>query len=238
MFKTELQRNDFFLNLRNFLVRCLGIPYICGMKKLAVFASGSGSNAENLIRYFNIEHPELQVRVSLVAVNKPQAYVLERARNLGVPSFVFDKKAFYPCADEKPACFPVLEALQAANIDYIVLAGFLWLFPAYLIQAFPERIVNIHPALLPSYGGQGMYGMFVHQAVVAQGEEESGITIHLVDGAYDHGQNLFQARCRLDKGETPESLAQKIHLLEQAHFPPVVARWIGVKGPEITGTGL
>ena len=208
------------------------------MTNMAIFASGSGSNAQNLIRYFNIEHPEKQIRVSVVLSNNPQAYVLERARNLSVPVLVFDKKAFYPSNDGGPTGFPVLQALQAANIDCIVLAGFLWLIPSYLIQAYPRRIVNIHPALLPAYGGRGMYGMHVHQAVVAQGEKESGITIHLVDGEYDHGQQLFQARCRLDEGETPQSLAQKIHLLEQAHFPSVVARWLDAPEPEITGSGL
>jgi len=199
------------------------------MTNIAVFASGSGTNAENLIRYFNIEHTDKHIHISLVATNKPDAYVLERARNLGVPQLVFDKKAFYPSLDSNGApTYPVLEALRAANIDAIILAGFLWLIPSYLIQAYPGRIVNIHPALLPAYGGKGMYGMHVHQAVVAQKEKESGITIHLVDGEYDHGQNLFQVHCLLDEEETPESLAQKIHALEQTHFPPIVARWLDV----------
>ena len=207
------------------------MPYICAMKNIAVFASGAGSNAENLIRYFNVNNPHLQARITLVAANKPKAYALERARNLGVPSLVFDRTDFYPAHEDNTAPrYPVLEALQAAHIDCIVLAGFLWLVPAYIIQAFQGRIVNIHPALLPAYGGKGMYGMHVHQAVVAQGERESGITIHLVDGEYDHGQNLFQARCLLDEGETAESLAQKIHLLEQKHFPPVVAQWLDAQG--------
>ena len=191
------------------------------MKRVAVFASGSGSNAQNLIQYFHLDHPEKEVKISLIIANRPTAYVLERARLLGVPSLVFNREEFYPSHS-----YPLLSALTAHEIDYIVLAGFLWLIPRYLIDAYPQRIVNIHPALLPAYGGKGMYGMHVHRAVIAGGESESGITIHLVDSRYDHGDTLFQVRCRVEAGETPESLAEKIHLLEQEHFPKVIERWL------------
>ena len=194
------------------------------MKNIAVFASGSGSNAQNLIRYFNIDHSEKKVRISVVIVNRPDAYVLERARQLNTPTLVFNRTDFYPPTDT--AGYPLLTALDSKQIDYIVLAGFLWLIPEYLMAAYPGRIINIHPALLPAYGGKGMYGMYVHQAVINNGESESGITIHLVDEQYDNGSPLFQARCRIETGETPQSLAQKIHLLEQEHFPKVVDDWI------------
>jgi phosphoribosylglycinamide formyltransferase-1 len=191
------------------------------MKNIAVFASGSGSNAENLIRYFNLSQVQKSIRVGLVLTNRSDALVLERAARLKVASFITHKTLFY----SDPAS--TLKLLADNRIDYIVLAGFLWLIPPYLIEAYPNRIINIHPALLPAYGGKGMYGMQVHRAVIANGEQESGITIHIVDEQYDHGSVLFQARCRVDLGETPESLAQKIHLLEQAHFPQVVEGFIG-----------
>jgi len=228
------------------------------MKRVAIFASGSGSNAQNLIHYYHVCHPEKDVKISLIVANRPDAYVLERARLLNVPALVFSREEFYPQIElpiaevsdtkspvaespvtESPVTelpvaelpiaelpYPLLNALSAHKIDYIILAGFLWLIPQYLIDAFPGRIVNIHPALLPAYGGKGMYGMNVHRAVVANGEAESGITIHLVDNQYDHGSPLFQARCRVDVGETPESLSEKIHLLEQEHFPKVIDKWI------------
>ena len=210
------------MNYRNFLAAGRTNSYICPMKNIAVFASGSGSNAENLIRYFNFCHPSKEIAVSLIIANRPDAFVLQRAQKWQVPTLVFNRADFYPQTDN----YPLLDVLQAANIDYIVLAGFLWLVPQYLIDAYPHRIVNIHPALLPAYGGKGMYGMHVHQAVIDNGEPASGITIHLVDEQYDNGSHLFQARCRIETGETPQSLAQKIHLLEQEHFPKVVDDWI------------
>jgi len=199
------------------------------MKNIAVFASGSGSNAENLIRYFNLDHPEKEIRVSLLIANRPDAYVLERARQLNTPSLIYHRADFYP---QKSGSYPLLKSLSDYQIDYIALAGFLWLIPEYLIEAYPNKIVNIHPALLPAYGGRGMYGMYVHRAVIKNGESESGITIHLVDNQYDHGSTLFQARCHVDSGETPEGLVQKIHLLEQEHYPKVVENWINGRLPQ------
>jgi len=196
------------------------------MKRIAVFASGSGTNAENLIRYFSC-HKE--ITVALVVANRPDASVLERAKRLQVPALVFNRVDFYPLTTSEKCSHPLLDALAAAQIDYIVLAGFLWLIPSYLLETYPNRIVNIHPALLPAYGGKGMYGMYVHRAVIQNGETESGITIHLVDEQYDNGSHLFQARCRIDSGETPDSLAHKIHLLEQEHFPKVVEEWINAR---------
>ena len=190
------------------------------MKSIAVLASGSGSNAQNLIQYFHFDHPEKEIVISLIISNRSDAYVLERARQLNVPTLVVDRHTFYAT----PSVF--LKVFSDYGIDFLVLAGFLWLAPPYLIKAYPGRIINIHPALLPAYGGKGMYGMFVHKAVIANGEKESGITIHLVDEEYDHGNILFQAYCRVEKHETPESLAQKIHLLEQEHFPKVVEEYL------------
>jgi phosphoribosylglycinamide formyltransferase 1 len=182
------------------------------MKRLAIFASGNGSNAQRIAEYFSgNKHAE----VALILSNRKDAYVLERARNLGIPAKTFDRKSFYETAE-------VLNWLENAKINLVVLAGFLWLVPANLIAAFPSGIVNIHPALLPKYGGKGMFGEAVHKAVIESGEKESGITIHFVDEKYDHGNVIFQAKCSIEKGETPGSLAQKIHGLEYEHFPKVI----------------
>lgn len=182
------------------------------MKNIAVFASGSGTNAENLIRYFERSDT---ARVTLLLSNKPEAYALIRARKLGVPARVFGRDDFYG-SDR------VLEKLREARIDYVVLAGFLWLVPPAIVDAYRGRIVNIHPALLPGYGGKGMYGGRVHEAVIAAGERESGITIHRVNEVFDSGDTLFQARVAVEPGDTPESLAAKVHELEYKHFPSVV----------------
>ncbi len=176
-------------------------------------ASGSGTNAENIIRYFS-DHPE--ITVSLVLSNKADALVLERARKLRVPSDAFSREEF-----KSPAFLS-----RFKNVDYVILAGFLWLIPSYLIDAFPDKIINIHPSLLPKFGGKSMYGQFVHQAVVDAGEKESGITIHLVNGRYDEGKILFQSRLELVEYETPDSLAGKIHQLEYEHFPKVIEKWV------------
>jgi len=182
------------------------------MKKIAIFASGSGTNAENLINYFSNEK---SVTVSLVLTNKPDAYVLERARKLSVKSVIFDRVDFYGSTG-------VLDILKKEEIDFIVLAGFLWLVPAEIIGEYRDRIVNIHPALLPDYGGKGMYGSRVHEAVISNGEKQSGITIHFVNEVYDAGDIIFQASCDINREDSPESLAQKIHELEYKHFPIVV----------------
>ncbi|MFP4469345.1 MAG: phosphoribosylglycinamide formyltransferase [Bacteroidales bacterium] len=186
------------------------------MINIAIFASGSGTNAQRIIEYFS-GHDD--VRVALVLSNKKDAVVLARAQKLKVPVHVFSRKNFYESHQ-------VLDVLKDTRIDFIILAGFLWLVPEYLLEAFSNRIVNIHPALLPAYGGKGMYGMNVHRAVIEAGEKESGITIHLVDEKYDHGKILYQARCRIDRNETPESLAQKIHQLEYTHYPVIIDRFI------------
>ncbi|MBO4805996.1 MAG: phosphoribosylglycinamide formyltransferase [Paludibacteraceae bacterium] len=180
-------------------------------KQVAIFASGSGSNAENIIKHFE-NNPD--VNIKLVLCNKKDAYVLTRAKNLGIPSIVFSKKEM----EEGE----VLTILRKEQIDFIVLAGFLLKVPAELVAAYPDRIVNIHPALLPNYGGKGMYGMKVHEAVVAAGERESGITIHYVNEFFDSGTIIFQARCEVLPTDTPEDVAQKVHKLEYAHFPQVI----------------
>ena len=182
------------------------------MKKIAIFASGSGSNAENIIQYF-LSKPEISV--DSVFCNVAEAYVLKRAEKYNIPTFLFNREDLKN--QEK-----VLQILQERQIDFIVLAGFLWLMPSFIVSAFPNRIINIHPALLPHHGGKGMYGMKVHEAVIAAGEKESGITIHYINNQYDKGDPIFQARCPVEAGETPESLAKKVHALEYAHFPRVI----------------
>lgn len=184
------------------------------MKFISIFASGSGSNAENLIAYFK-KHPS--IRVGLLLTNNPSAGAIDRARLAGVPVKVFTRQEFY----ESEA---VLSLLREYRTDYIVLAGFLWLAPDCLIANYP--MLNIHPALLPAYGGKGMYGDRVHQAVIANRETQSGITIHEVDLEYDSGQIVFQAACPVAPDDTPERLAAKIHELEYRHFPRVVEKWI------------
>ena len=182
------------------------------MKKIAIFASGSGSNAENIINYFQNDAENV---VKIVFCNKPNAYVLERAKRLNVPTFVFGREDFYHSD-------MVLSELKRLDIDMIVLAGFLWKVPNAIIEAYRERVVNIHPALLPSYGGKGMYGMKVHESVIAAGEKESGITIHYVNDHYDEGATIFQARCEITPEDTPDTLAEKVHALEYEHFPRVI----------------
>ena len=186
------------------------------MKNIAVFVSGSGSNAENLYRYF--EHSPV-ARVTVMLSNKPDAYALVRANNLGLESIVFARDDFRN-SDR------VLDELKKRGVDYIVLAGFLWLVPDNLIRAYRGRILNIHPALLPKYGGKGMYGENVHRAVIEAGEKESGITIHQVNEKYDSGDIVFQAKVELTSDDTPESCAAKIHALEYEYFPKIVEQEI------------
>jgi phosphoribosylglycinamide formyltransferase-1 len=190
------------------------------MKRVAIFASGSGSNAENIANYFKGSDA---VEISLILANNPEAYVLERAKKLGIESVVVTGKEFR-AADK------VLEILKERNIDFIVLAGFLLLVPAKLIEAYPGKIVNIHPALLPKHGGKGMYGDHVHEAVVAAGDKESGITIHLIDERYDCGTTFFQATCPVLPTDTPHDVAEKVHALEYEHFPRVIKEIIATLG--------
>ncbi len=182
------------------------------MRNIAIFASGSGTNAENIIKYFSNKK---NARVKLVLSNKRQALVLKRAETLGVNTVFFEYSDFYH-TDK------VLNTLVGNDIDFIVLAGFLWLVPGNILNCFPGRIVNIHPALLPAYGGKGMYGDAVHKAVLSAGDGESGITIHYVNKHYDEGDIIFQARLRIEPGDTPELLAAKIHRLEYLHYPAVI----------------
>ena len=187
------------------------------MIRIAIFASGSGSNAENIANYF--EKSE-QVEIALILANNVDAYVLERAKKLNIPSFVFSGKEFRQSEI-------VLEKLQKENIDFVVLAGFMLLVPKYLVEAYPSKIVNIHPALLPNYGGKGMYGDNVHKAVIANKELKSGITIHYVNEKYDEGNIVFQAETIIEKSDTADDLATKIHALEYKHFPEVIADILG-----------
>lgn len=186
------------------------------MKKIAIFASGSGSNAENIIQYF-AQKPQFCVKS--VFCNVPDAYVLERAKKYRIPSFVFNREEF-----RNPD--KVFRQLQEQEIDFIVLAGFLWLMPSFITAAWPNKIVNIHPALLPAYGGKGMYGHHVHEAVIAAGEKESGITIHYVNDHYDQGAIIFQAKCPVLPTDTPDDLATRVHELEYRYFPQIIAETI------------
>lgn len=185
-------------------------------KNIAIFASGSGTNAEQIISHFK-GSPE--GRVKILCSNKPDAYAIVRAKKHNIPTCIFSRDDFY--RSDK-----IIEILKDEGIDLIVLAGFLWLVPLNLIRAFPNKIINIHPALLPNYGGKGMYGMHVHQAVIDSGDAESGISIHYVNEKYDEGKIIFQARCKIELDDTPEILAKKIHQLEHEYFPKVIEELI------------
>jgi len=184
--------------------------------RIAILASGSGTNAEAIMKNF-ADHPN--ITVALLLSNNPAAYALERAKKFGVPTGVFSREEFRTGNE-------VMRALEYHAITHIVLAGFLLLVPASIIKAFPGRIVNIHPALLPRHGGKGMYGERVHQAVKAAGDLITGITIHLVNEKFDDGRVLFQASCPVLAEDDPEQIARKVHELEHRHFPPVIERWI------------
>lgn len=181
-------------------------------KRIAIFASGSGSNAQKIMEYFN-KHDE--VEVAIVLTNNPEAYVLQRADNFEIPSHIFDKKEFSKSDN-------IVQLLKNLQIDLIVLAGFLWLIPQNLLNAFPNKIINIHPALLPKYGGQGMYGDKVHQSVLDAKDEESGITIHFVNENFDDGEVIHQSRYRIEKGDDIEMIKFKGQQLEHLHYPKVV----------------
>lgn len=180
--------------------------------RIALFASGSGTNVENIANYFK---DKTTAKPVCVLCNKPDAFVLERAKRLNLDSMTFNRADFN---DGKK----IMEYLRKHDIGMIVLAGFLWLVPQYLIDAFPNRIVNIHPALLPKFGGKGMYGMHVHEAVKQSGETETGITIHLIDGNYDQGSTVFQAKVAIAPSDTPDDIANKVHALEYKHYPEVI----------------
>ena len=184
------------------------------MNNIAIFASGSGTNAQAIIEYFLSKN---EMPIKLILSNKADAFVLERAKNFNIRTIIFNKEQFYK-TDE------IIEILQTEKIRLIVLAGFLWLMPGNILKPFKNRIINIHPALLPKYGGKGMYGMKVHEAVVANRDSESGITVHYVNEEYDQGEIIFQASCSIDKNDTAENVALKIHELEYAHFPKIVEK--------------
>lgn len=182
------------------------------MKNIAIFASGSGSNAQKILEYFA---QSADIKVGLVVSNRAHAGVLDIARNFEVPTLVIDREYFYHSTE-------ILSVLQEYEVDYVVLAGFLWLVPAYLVQAFPRKILNIHPALLPKYGGKGMYGHHVHEAVKAAGETASGPSIHFVNEHYDEGDLIFQATCAIDSTDSAAEIARKVLALEHEHYPKII----------------
>ncbi|TRX72038.1 phosphoribosylglycinamide formyltransferase [Carboxylicivirga sp. M1479] len=179
------------------------------MKKIVLFASGSGSNVENIVNFFQ---KNSSVEITAVFTNNPKAFVIERCAKLNIRCQVFSRKDFRENLS-------VLEELKAIKPDLIVLAGFLWLIPAEYVQAFPNKIINIHPALLPKYGGKGMYGQHVHEAVVDNQESESGITIHYVNEHYDEGNIIRQEKCLVSNSDTADDVATKVHALEYEYFP-------------------
>ena len=181
-------------------------------KRIAIFASGSGSNAQKIMEHFK---KHLDAEVVIVLTNNPEAYVLQRADNFEIPSHIFDKTEFYKTDF-------VVDILKNLQIDLIVLAGFIWLIPQNLLKAFPNKIINIHPALLPKYGGKGMYGDRVHHAIIDAKEEESGITIHFVDENFDEGEIIHQSRFRIEAGDDLEMIKFKGQQLEHLHYPKVV----------------
>ena len=181
-------------------------------KKIAVFASGSGTNAEKIFQFFQNHE---QAEVSLLCCNKKNAFVLERGEKFNIPALVFNRNTFYDTGE-------VTDRLKAEGIDLVVLAGFMWLVPQNMVTSFPNQIINIHPALLPKYGGKGMYGMHVHEAVKAAGEQESGITIHYVNEHYDEGAHIAQFACHLEPADSPSDIAAKVQKLEHENYPKVI----------------
>ncbi|MDB5222413.1 MAG: phosphoribosylglycinamide formyltransferase [Chitinophagaceae bacterium] len=183
-------------------------------KRIAVFASGTGSNAQKIIEHFN--YGNKGATVALVVSNNTATGVLKIAEKENIPSLIIERNKFYEDG--------YLPALKKIRIDIIVLAGFMWKVPDQLIQSYQNKIINIHPALLPKFGGKNMYGNFVHEAVLKAGEKESGITIHYVDEIYDHGKIIFQAKCTIDDNETTETLADKIHALEHEFYSSIIEK--------------
>jgi len=182
------------------------------VKNIAILASGAGSNAQKILEYFS---DRMDIAVRLIVSNKKEAGVLNIAKLASIDTFVVNRDSFYSTTD-------LLVELDKRKIDFIVLAGFLWLIPPYLIQHYPERIINIHPALLPKYGGKGMYGHFVHEAVHLAKDTHSGITIHFVNEKYDEGSIVFQERCEILPSDQPEDIAKKVQVLEHSHYPTVI----------------
>jgi phosphoribosylglycinamide formyltransferase 1 len=186
------------------------------MKNIAIFASGEGTNAQNIIDYFKFSD---KIKVKVIVSNNPHANVLNRAKKEGIPAMLINRESFYNNNN-------AVEQLRELQIDAIILAGFLWLLPENLIDAFHGKIINIHPALLPKYGGKGMYGMKVHEAVIREKEKESGISIHYVNNEYDKGEIISQHKCVVDASDTPQTLANKIHELEKEFFPKAIEKVI------------
>lgn len=182
------------------------------MNRIAIFASGNGTNAQCIAEYFSDNN---RAEISLILSNKADAYVLTRASKMDIPSYVFNRQQFYNSNK-------VLDTLRNKKIDWVVLAGFLWLVPLNILQSYPDKIINIHPALLPKYGGKGMYGPKVHEAVLKNRDQESGISIHYVNAKYDDGAIIFQAKCQVESNDTPDTLASKVHKLEYTYYPKVI----------------
>ncbi len=182
--------------------------------KIALLASGSGTNVENIYNYFKGNN---QIKISCILCNKPDAYVLKRAAGLSIDFLVFNREDFSNSDT-------ILTYLESKNVNFIVLAGFLWLIPGWLTAKFPGRIINIHPALLPKYGGKGMYGDNVHKAVFENHETETGITVHMVNDKYDEGHIIFQKSVKIDSNDTPDSIACKVHELEYKYYPTIIEK--------------
>jgi phosphoribosylglycinamide formyltransferase-1 len=189
------------------------------MTRIAIFASGAGSNAARIIEYFRNHE---KTGVTLIVCNNTGAGVLTIAAQENIPTLIIEKERFFRGDGYVPY-------LKSKDIDFLVLAGFLWKIPHSILSAYPNSIINIHPALLPSYGGRGMYGMNVHAAVLQAGDKESGITIHYVDEHYDNGDIIFQDKCTILPGDTPETLAEKVHQLEHQHFPRVIDQVVSLR---------
>ncbi|HRH61165.1 MAG TPA: phosphoribosylglycinamide formyltransferase [Chitinophagaceae bacterium] len=214
-----MRRNESFIHIlqpgtKNILIKNQLAIFMQhdNIKRIAIFASGTGSNAKKIIERFATSQ---NIRVSLVVCNKPGAGVLKIAEENNIATLLLDREKFFRGDG-------YVQELKDNKIDFIVLAGFLWKIPLRLIEAYPGAIVNIHPALLPKYGGKGMYGNIVHEAVIASGDKQSGITIHYVDELYDHGKHILQAACPVFADDTAETLAQRIHALEHKHYPEVI----------------
>lgn len=220
LFAIPFGQFNFFWKYEKKIWRRMGFGSKPKPYRIAVFASGAGSNAQKIIDHFR-DHSF--IKVALIVCNKPGAGVLDIAAREKIPSIIIDKEKFFRGNG-------YVDELKQEGIDFIVLAGFLWKIPVSLLRAWPHKMVNIHPALLPGYGGKGMYGAFVHKAVLEARDKESGISIHFVDDIYDNGQVIFQARCAIAADDTPETLAQKIHQLEHLYYPRIIEKIVSELG--------